>query len=465
MPMRPPSRSSSIHSRCSRQLTRLWICSTSTLAEPVELTLVLLATPSSVCAQIFVASVTSSRQPSKATASDASASCTSATCRRAGCRPRIAAATTRVRATRVAPERPRRAEAHNRAEFAFFHQRIMPRDATGGVSGGEKRGILVYVRAPYARAAAPRRPRAVLLEPLSTATVTSPTQSSRMACVWWDTPRWRSRSSASRPSPRRPADRRVRTRCSQPRPPRARRDRGAFRSPRSGVDRADGGVEPRRLSSRRARKPSQTQCASPSMQDSTATATSTRPRPSTRGRRRRGKRAALRPAAGAARSPADARADRSDLAVQRAADDRHAGEPFDQLLGLSPACGTACWSDVYGSFQGHGRWLGEQVEPAGQGSRGAGRSRPSRARGRGLDVDDHLVALFILFRQPRVGDAWRVVDLTANEFAAARRRPSRGLSKRERHRAARATRPPSPSRRRRRCARRGCGSLPSRLRA
>ena len=97
----------------------------------------------------------------------------------------------------------------------------------------------------------------------------------------------------------------------------------------------------------------------------------------------------------------------------------------------------------------------EDVEPAG--------AEPEFPR---LDVDDHLVAFLHRPGEAGVGDARRTVDLAADELRQPlddrRHAPS---PKRERHRAARATRRPWPRGRPRRCARRGCGSRPSRSRA
>ena len=83
-----------------------------------------------------------------------------------------------------------------------------------------------------------------------------------------------------------------------------------------------------------------------------------------------------------------------------------------------------------------------------------------------LDVDDDLVSLLDRACQPRVRDTRSAVDLAADELGQPLDDGRDATpSKRERHRAGRARRPPSPRRRRRRCARRGCGSRPSRSRA
>ena len=323
-------------------------------------------------------------------------------------------------------------------------------------------------RGPCARAAGPRRPPASPRRPA--ATTGSPRTSASTASVWCETPRWRFRSSApeartamtgtppsasaalaasaaaSPPCPKRvPVPTipgpiaQTATSCSGARPGERRSDRRALdvrveagRNRRASPPRARARAASRTVSE------SETGSAPPGELD-----------------------------VGDAQ-PAERRADRRELAVQRAADDRQPAQlrvRLARLLDVEPRVLQRRVRQHHHVRALLGRELEaarqvrvEDVEPA--------RAELELAR---LDVDEHLVVELDRAGQRRVGDAGDAVHLQPDELLVAlmdRRDLPAAQAKRHRprRRPAPASHRPSRAGRRRRSARRACGCRSSRSR-
>ncbi len=161
----------------------------------------------------------------------------------------------------------------------------------------------------------------------------------------------------------------------------------------------------------------------------------------------------------------DPGADGNHLAVQRAADDRHAPQSPDEPFRLLRVCDRVLERCVRQLHHVRARLRG-QLETAREVHMEDVEAARAETKLPRLDVHDHVVALLDLPGHPRVRDTRLTVDLAADQLGQPlddRRHAS--PPKRERHRGARGRRRPSPRRRRRRCARRACESRPWRSRA
>ena len=373
----------------------------------------------------------------------------------------------------VALERVPGAEPDDRARAAAPPSAGEPaRDDAGRVGGAKKPGSSSAPR-PMCSSGSPRTPPPSLRRVASSgqAGTTSARQSSSTDRAWCETPRWRSRGSASE----------MRT-ASTGRPPSALATLAASASASAPWPSARAGADDARA--RRRRRPRRNPAPSPTR--------ARRPTVDALRRRRRGTaRPRARPrrarAPSAARTVSESETGRAPPATCTYATrspasaahtgatwlcsvQQHDGQPAERVrerLRPPPRGSDASWPGVYGSAITCAPSSGGKPEAARE-----VRVEDVEAAGAELEqprllVHEHLVPHLDLARQPRVGDAGDAVDLEpdeARQLLDDRRDEPRLRLSSERHRPAPASRRPSRRDRRRRCARRRCGSRPSRSR-
>ena len=318
---------------------------------------------------------------------------------------------------------------------ALLHQRqLAAREPAGGERGREERRILVRpaahvrerqagARLAPARVDRPRAGEPAGVEPSGQAT--SPRRGElEDARVWWETPRWRSRASASRHATAttgRPPSAAPR---SPPRPRRARRGRGRAGPDDPRADRADRDVEAlRRGPGERRRTPRRT-ATSPPKHAPTATATPTRPR-SCSARTVSDSETGSAPPGELDVRDAHARAAPAQTgATWLCSEQQTTGMPSSDSRRASPsssACRAARLTGVYGSFITCAPGSAGEPEPARQVRVQHVEAAGAEAELARLRVHDHLVAERDRAGQPRVRDARRAVHLDPRRAPRAAR--------------------------------------------